>query len=198
MGLAQVCPIEVSKHEFSSIEVYFAQVGSPQVGPPQVGPNEFAPDEKCQAEVCLAQVGSIQVSPVEDCATEVDLTQVGLTQVYPGETSSAEVRPAKVCVDKVCLDEAYAAEVWYYIWMRFSPLIPDRDTLFENKVLLLVCHTVCFPPSWFTTSFPPKLLSLQFTTQSIVEITFPFVNALPKGQQLRGSLLVRSYDAIPY
>jgi hypothetical protein len=26
--------------------------------------------------------------------------------------------------------------------MRFSPLIPDRDTLFEYIVLLLVCHLV--------------------------------------------------------
>src|SRR6266852_6805496 len=41
--------------------------------------------------------------------------------------------------------------------MRFSPLIPDRDTLFEYIVLLLVCHAICFPPSLFTISFPPKL-----------------------------------------
>src|SRR5207247_69035 len=41
--------------------------------------------------------------------------------------------------------------------MLFSPLIPDRDALFENIVLLLVYHAMCFPSSSFTMSLPPEL-----------------------------------------
>src|SRR2546422_4861436 len=41
--------------------------------------------------------------------------------------------------------------------MLFSPLIPDRDALFENIVLLLVYHAMCFPPSSFIMSLPPEL-----------------------------------------
>jgi len=89
----------------------------------------------------------IEVSLEEDCTIEVGLTQVRLTQIYPGETRPAEIRPAKVCADKVCFDKPYPTKVWKYIWVLFSPLIPDRDTLLENIVLLLVCHAVGFPSS---------------------------------------------------
>src|SRR5947207_1251062 len=105
------------------------EVGSTETGSIEAGSKEVSFIEVSFIEVGCTQVGSKELGFAEVSSTEVSSTEVGSRELGFAEVSSTEVG---------------FAEVGSYLWMLFSPTIPNICALLHSLKVFLVCHVA--PP----------------------------------------------------
>src|SRR2546421_263149 len=80
----------------------------------------------------MAEVGFAKESQVE-----IDTDEVGTVEVGSAEEGKAEVRVSEIGITEVSSDK-----VELNIYALFPPQVPRSNTLFEDRELLLVGHSI--------------------------------------------------------
>ena len=110
VSVEQVGTLQNSVAEFSVAQVGVVQVGIAKTGAAQVGAAQFS-----YGQIGLPQVGAVQV---------------GMAQVDADQISAAQVGSAQFSV----------AQVWPYLTVGITPIIPHLDALLEYLDVFFVGH----------------------------------------------------------
>ena len=126
---------EVSLDKFSAPqrsvgEVRFGEVSARKVGLVDLSPGKIRLDKGCSSKVCF----------FERSLGKVSLGEVSRVKASLGEVSSSKVSFDKIGLGEVSPGKVSPTEIWPYLRMRRSPLVPDRYSLQEHLNMGLVCH----------------------------------------------------------
>src|SRR6266571_4341749 len=80
---------------------------------------------------CIAEIGSGETGPVK-----ISSRKTSFSEISSPKTSLVKNDAVKVGSLKVSL-----IEIWSYIWMFVSPLVPYFHSLPKQINMLLICHT---------------------------------------------------------
>src|SRR5258708_32361133 len=89
------------------------------------------------------------------------MDKVGAMELRITEADPVEPRKAESCVDQISVSEIFTAEIWAYITMFFSPLVPHLYSLFEDLTILLACHVPLLSFSREQFVVPLRVVGLQ-------------------------------------
>jgi hypothetical protein len=85
----------------------------------------------------LTHAGSPKIGSIKISAFEVSPDKGREPDLGDFEISASEVGDFEISASEVGTEE-----VWLYVWMSFSPIIPLIDVLQKNIYLVLLCHIV--------------------------------------------------------
>ena len=118
---------EVGFDKFSASQRSVGEVRLGEVSARKVGLVDFSPGKIRLDEGCSSKVSLFEVS-----LGEVSLGEVSRVKASLGEVSSSEVSFDKIRLGEIGPGKVSPTEIWPYVRVRRSPLIPDRYSLHEH------------------------------------------------------------------